>query len=143
MSGPIVVVDASAGAEIVANTRRGDRLRRLIPGGASRDVPEHFFVETAGVLRRWELTGRVTADQSAAALRRLIRWRGERYPVAPLLRDAWAHRYNLVIADALYVVLAVRLSADLLTDDFKPANAPNLPPGLSILTLPEPAPPNP
>ena len=136
MSGPIVVVDASAGVEIVANTLRGARLRRLIPRGASRDVPEHFFVEAAAVLRRWELTGRLSPDQSAAALRRLVRWRGERYPLTPLLGDAWAYRNNLVVADALYVVLAVRLGADLLTDDYRLAKAPTLPRGLTVLTLP-------
>lgn len=130
------MVDASAGAEILAKTPRGLRLSRLIPQGAARDVPEHFVAEAAGVLRRWELTGRLTPDQAAASLRRLLRWRGDRYPLIPLLQDAWAFRSNLVIADALYVVLAVRLGALLLTDDQRLANAPTLPPGLTVLTLP-------
>jgi len=87
------------------------------------------------VLRRWELAGRLSPDQAAAALGRLLRWRGDRYPLLPLLQDAWAFRSNLVIADALYVVLAVRLGAPLLTDDHKLANA-TLPRGLTLLTLP-------
>lgn len=132
-----VVVDASAGVEILAKTPRGIRLARLIPPGVARDVPDHFVVEAAGVLRRWELAGRLTADQATAALRRLVRWRGNHYPLTPLLHDAWAFRNNLVVADALYVVLAVRLGAPLLTDDQKLANAPTLPPGLRILKLPE------
>ena len=136
MSRPIVVVDASAGAEILAKTPRGLRLARLIPSGAERDVPEHFVAEAGGVLRRWELAGRLTPDQAAAAVRRLIRWRGDRYPLAPLLYDAWTFRNNLVVADALYVVLAMRLGAPLLTDDHKLANAPTLPHGLRVLTLP-------
>ncbi|MGO9659424.1 MAG: hypothetical protein ACLP7F_13840 [Acidimicrobiales bacterium] len=41
-----------------------------------------------------------------------------------------------VIADALYVVLAPRLNADLITGDLRLANAPNLPPGLNVVTLP-------
>ncbi|MGA3219116.1 MAG: hypothetical protein ABSE77_08600 [Acidimicrobiales bacterium] len=41
-----------------------------------------------------------------------------------------------MIADALYVVLAVRLNADLVTGDRRLANAPNLAPGLNVLTLP-------
>lgn len=135
MSRP-VVVDASAGAEILAKTPRGVRLAQLIPSGAARDVPEHFVVEASGVLRRWELAGRLSPDQAAAALGRLLRWRGDRYPLLPLLQDAWAFRSNLVIADALYVVLAVRLGAPLLTDDHKLANAPTLPRGLTLLTLP-------
>jgi len=135
---PVVVIDASAGAEILAKTPRGVRLSRLIPTGAARDVPEHFVAETAGVLRRWELTGRLTSDQAAGALGRLLRWRGDLYPLTPLLRDAWRYRNNLTIGDALYVALATRLGVPLLTDDHKLANAPGLPAGLGILKLPAP-----
>jgi predicted nucleic acid-binding protein len=109
------------------------------PRGASRDVPEHFFAEAGGVLRRWELGGHLSPDQSAAAFRRLLRWSGERYPVLPLLREAWAYRHDLVVADALYVVLALRLDAELLTDGFRLANAPKLPAGLRVRTLPSSA----
>jgi predicted nucleic acid-binding protein len=132
----VVVVDASAGAEIVAKTARGERLAALIPPGSRRDIPDHFTVETAGVVRRWELSGKLTRDQAAAGLGRLVRWPGYRYPLTPLLEEAWTYRYNLVIADALYVVLAVRLNADLITGDRRLANAPNLPPGLNVVTLP-------
>ncbi len=132
----MVVVDASAGAEIVAKTARGERLAALVPRGARRDIPDHFTVETAGVLRRWELSGKLTRDQAAAALSRLVRWPGYRYPLTPLLEEAWTYRHNLVIADALYVVLALRLNADLITGDLRLANAPNLPPGLNVVTLP-------
>jgi len=52
------------------------------------------------------------------------------------LEEAWTYRHNLVIADALYVVLAPRLNADLITGDLRLANAPNLPPGLNVVTLP-------
>lgn len=132
----MVVVDASAGAEIVAKTARGERLAALVSRGARRDIPDHFTVETAGVLRRWELSGKLTRDQAAAALSRLVRWPGYRYPLTPLLEEAWTYRHNLVIADALYVVLALRLNADLITGDLRLANAPNLPPGLNVVTLP-------
>ena len=128
--------DASAGAEIVAKTARGERLVALIRRGSRRDIPDHFTVETAGVVRRWELSGKLTRDQAAAALGRLVRWPGYRYPLTPLLEEAWTYRYNLVIADALYVVLALRLNADLITGDLRLANAPNLPPGLNVVTLP-------
>jgi predicted nucleic acid-binding protein len=108
----------------------------LIPSGSRRDIPDHFTVETAGVVRRWELSGKLMADQAAAALSRLARWPGYRYPLTPLLEEAWAYRHNLVIADAVYVVLAIRLNADLITGDLRLANAPNLPPGLNVVTLP-------
>ena len=56
--------------------------------------------------------------------------------IAEVYAPPWALRANLVIADAVYVVLAVRLGAPLLTDDQKLAKAPTLPPGLRILTVP-------
>jgi predicted nucleic acid-binding protein len=42
----------------------------------------------------------------------------------------------MVTADALYVVLAERLGASLLTDDHKLANAPTFPPSVPRLTIP-------
>ena len=94
------------------------------------------MVEAAAVLRRWEIGGHLTQEQASAALARLLTWPGQRYPLAPLLNEAWTYRHNLVVAEALYMVLALRLGADLLTDDHKLAGSPTLPPGVKILTLP-------
>lgn len=44
-----------------------------------------------------------------------------------LFPEAWQLRVNLTFSDAMYVELAKRLGADLLTDDQKLANSPNLP----------------
>ena len=49
---------------------------------------------------------------------------------------AWKYRHNLTAADALYVALAEEVNGALLTDDYKLAAAPNLPPELRVLTLP-------
>jgi len=49
-----VVIDASAGAELVADTVRR-ALRALLPADAVPWVPETFFVEVGSVLRRWDL----------------------------------------------------------------------------------------
>jgi hypothetical protein len=40
-----VVIDASAGVELAADTLRGRALRTLLPTDAVRWVPELFFVE--------------------------------------------------------------------------------------------------
>ena len=47
-----VVIDASAGAEIVAGTSRGRALAGLVPAGVEGWVPEHFYAEILAVLRR-------------------------------------------------------------------------------------------
>ena len=68
-----VVIDASAGVEIVADTRRGRALARLVPAEAEGWVPEHFYAEVLGVLRRQLLIEKViTEPQATAALARLL-----------------------------------------------------------------------
>lgn len=51
----------------------------------------------------------------------------------PLIAAAWTFRANLIVHDALYVVLVRILDAPLLTGDRKVAGAPNLP--VSVLHL--------
>jgi predicted nucleic acid-binding protein len=131
----LVVIDASAGVELLADTSRGRALRRLLPAGAVPWVPDHFYVECAGVLRRWELTGRMRPPESAQALADLEGWHLRTVQVRPLLADAWRLRANVSIADGLYVALAKHLGAPLLTDDHRLANTtPQLP--IATLHLP-------
>lgn len=130
-----VVIDASAGAEIVSRTVRGRALARLIPKDAEGWVPEHFYAEVLSVLRRQLLIKKLTDQNANASVSRLTAWRLHRVSLPGLIPAAWGFRDNLTAADALYVVLADLISADLLTDDHRLANAPTLPPNLTILTL--------
>lgn len=57
-----VVIDASAGVEILADTTRGRRLSALLPADAVGWVPEHFYVEVAGVLRHQTVVTRSLPD---------------------------------------------------------------------------------
>jgi predicted nucleic acid-binding protein len=63
-----LVIDASAGVELIAETTRGRALRSLLPADAVPWTPETFFVEVGSVLRRWDLIAILTPDQIAAAL---------------------------------------------------------------------------
>lgn len=121
-----VVIDASAGVEIAAETTTGKALRELIPTGARLYVPEHFYAECGAVLRKWA-NGSILADsQLSAAVDRLVRMPLNRVQLRELFKPAWAYRHNLTFADALYVALADRISATLLTGDHKLAAAPTL-----------------
>ena len=71
----LVVIDASAGVEIVCDTRRGRALARLLPVGAEGWVPEHFYSEVLGVLR-WQLLG-------PARLTSLAMWAGSSTVISP------------------------------------------------------------
>jgi predicted nucleic acid-binding protein len=131
-----VVIDASAGVEIVADTRRGRALARLLPVGAEGWVPEHFYAEVLAVLRRQFLGERLSESQATVAVARLGSWHLRHASIAPLVPAAWSYRHNLTAADALYVALAEQLGASLLTDDQRLAQAPTFPPQVAVLRLP-------
>lgn len=133
-----VVIDASAGAEIVTDTRRGRALARLIPPGAEGWVPEHFYAEVLAVVRRRMLIEKtITEVQATAAVDRLRSWRLRKASVAPLVQAAWAYRHNMTAADALYVVLAEHLDADFLTDDHNLVGGPTFPRTVNVLRIPK------
>lgn len=129
-----VVIDASAGVELAADTIRGRALRTLLPSDAVPWVPEVFYVECGAVLRRWDLNRILTAEEIAKAVDELMAWPLRVTQVRGLFADAWRRRSSVTFADGLYVALAEHLNASLLTDDRKLANTPNLP--VPVLHLP-------
>ena len=131
-----VVIDASAGAEIVVGTRRGRTLAGLVPVGVEGWVPEHFYAEVLGVLRRQLLVEQlITEAQAAVAIGRLHSWHLHRASVVPLLDAAWAYRHNMTASDALYVALSEQLDAGFLTDDHRLAASPTFPASVQILRI--------
>lgn len=135
-----VVIDASAGVEIVGDSRRGRALASLLPSDAEGWVPEHFYAEVVGALRRRLLIERIiTEDQAKVAVARLERWHLHRASMRPLIGHAWSYRPNIAVADAFYVTLSEHLSAEFLTDDHKLIGAPTFPAHVRVLSLPKPA----
>lgn len=122
-----VVLDASAAAEIVVGTGIGRRLLALVPRDRTWWVPDLFHVETAGAIRRMLLQGHIDEARAAAALDRLLTLPATVSRSQPLIAEAWTHRHNLIVHDAVYIVLAQHLDAPLLTGDRKIAGSPNLP----------------
>ena len=129
-----VVIDASAGVELAADTVRGRALRRLLSADAVPWVPEVFYVECGAVLRRWDLNRILTPAQIAEAIEALMAWPLRVTQVRGLFADAWRLRANVTFADGFYVALAQHIGAELLTDDHRLANTPNLP--VRVLHLP-------
>jgi predicted nucleic acid-binding protein len=128
-----VVIDASAGVELAADTVRGRELRGLLTTDALPWVPELFYVECGAVLRRWDLNRVLAPNQIKRAVDDLMAWPLRVTQVRGLFADAWQLRANVAFADAVYVALAQHLGAELLTDDHRLANTPNLP--VRILSL--------
>lgn len=121
------VLDASAAAEIVVRTSLGRRLLAVAPRDRTWWAPDHFHVETAGAIRRMLLNGLIDATRADTALDRLLALPVTVNRSQPLIAEAWIHRHNLTVHDAVYVVLAQHLGAPLLTGDRRIAGAPNLP----------------
>lgn len=121
-----VVIDASAGVELVVDTTRGRALRNLLPADGLPWVPDLFYVEVGTVLRRWDLGGVLSPAQVSEAIHQLDTWPLRVARLQPLFASAWQHRHNITFADATYVALAEHLGAHLLTDDHKLANTPGL-----------------
>lgn len=131
-----VVIDASAGAEIVVGTRRGRALARLLQAETEGWVPEHFYAEVLAVVRRRLLIEKtITEVQATKAIDHLRAWHLRKASIAPLLDAAWAHRHNMTAADALYVALAHHLGARLLTDDHHLVESPTFPRNINVLRL--------
>jgi predicted nucleic acid-binding protein len=121
-----LVIDASAGVDLLLATRVGRALVPHIPAKAEWWAPEHYFSEVAGALRRLELKGALPPARAVAAVSSLATAPINRIQLRPILMDAWTKRHNLTIADALYVVVAEHLQATLVTTDLNLANAPTL-----------------
>jgi len=132
-----VVIDASAGSEIITATTRGRALARLLPSDAELWVPEHFYVEVLGVIRHQSVVAQlIRPDRAELAVDRLGRWHLRRASIAPLVLPAWTRRHNMSAADAVYVALAEQLGASVLTDDHRLIRTPSFPSSVTVLQLP-------
>jgi predicted nucleic acid-binding protein len=120
----IQVLDASAAVEVLVRSARGRWVRSRLDWPAGIWVPEHFFAEVSGTIRGFEQQGSFDAPRSAVMLTQLAQLPLRRVGVRPLLDEAWTLRHNLRVADAIYVVLARHLGAELVTCDSRLANAP-------------------
>lgn len=126
-----LVLDAFAGAELLLDTVLGRSIEAKLPQAREWWVPEHYYLEVAGVLRRFEARQLVTPARVATAFSKLRTAQLRRVQVRPLLASAWTKRGHLTIGDALYVVLAEQLSATLVTADVNLARSP----GLAVPTI--------
>ena len=123
----MLVVDASALVTYLTGGEHAEQVRALLltPGQALW-APHLVDAEVGHVLRRETLTGELGPAAARAALEDLSDLPLRRASHRGLLARAWALRENLSFYDALYVALAERLRATLLTLDGRIANAPGL-----------------
>jgi predicted nucleic acid-binding protein len=86
-------------------------------GSESIAVPAHFDAEVLAVIRRFFRRGELELGDAHQALWRLAQLPAERIGLPPLLGDAFSLSDRFSAHDALYVALAVRLRARVVTLD--------------------------
>jgi predicted nucleic acid-binding protein len=120
----MLVVDASALFEVVADTPAAEDVRHRLAADPDHAAPHAIDVEVFGVIRREYLLGRLDTTAAAQAVADLRDWPGARYGHRALLERAWELRTTIRGWDAVYVALAEALDATLLTTDARLATAP-------------------
>jgi predicted nucleic acid-binding protein len=118
------VCDASAVAALLLDSGPdGQWVTQTIESGEIA-APALVTYETANVIRKHELAGQISPDQSAQAHADLLDLAIELWPHDLLAARAWELRMNLSIYDATYVALAEITDLTLITLDKRLAKAP-------------------
>lgn len=126
MSPRLLVVDASAVVEVLRRSELGDAVASAMRG-ATLAAPAHLDAEVLTALGRLERAGATDTTAVDRALVHSARLPVERYPIAPLVRQAWALRDKFALRDGLYVACAETLDAALLTLDKRLARSSPVP----------------
>lgn len=128
-----IVVDSSALVELIRLGPGAPAVRELLRR-ESGCAPHVVDAEVLSAIRRRVLGGALSAAGGARALRALAHMPLARVAHRPLLEPAWRLRDNVSGFDALYVALAQRLNAPLMTADARLSRAPGL--GISVTLVP-------
>lgn len=119
----MIVADASAIVELLLQRPGSDAIaRRPLTGQEPLAAPSLLDLEVASVLRRYWLSGAITAERGEESLELLGALPLARYSHEDLLARIWEWRANLTAYDAAYVALAEALEAPLVTCDGKLAH---------------------
>jgi len=114
----LIVLDASVTVELLLATPTGQVVEQRVAAPREQlHAPHLLAVEVAHVLRRFARARSVQPGIARAALEDLSLLRIHRWAHEPLLGRVWELRENLTAYDAIYVALAERLGAVLLTTD--------------------------
>ena len=119
----LFVIDASTIVELLRRTRAGRRVARLIRGGTLA-APAHVDAEVLSTLARLAREDPRDEPLVEGRVAHLSRAPITRYPCWALTTPAWRLRKNVSAGDGLYVALARRLGAELVTGDRELAGVP-------------------
>ena len=112
----MIVLDASAAVELLAESRLGRRVEQLLRADHAL-APEVLDVEVTSTLARLVRAGTLTDEVATSRVRALQRLPVQRLPHRPLVARAWQLRDRVRISDAFYLACAELVGASLVTTD--------------------------
>ena len=118
------VLDASVLAAAVVDTGPEGTWSEAAIAVGGLAGPEFVLVETVNILRRMELTGRVSPTAASLLQARIMGLDLQLFPFAPFAERLWALRHNLSCQDAWYVAIAEAIGCPLVTLDRRLSLAP-------------------
>lgn len=114
----MIVLDASAAIDWLLQSASGRKVEeRIYSHGESLHAPHLLDVEFTQVLRRLVRERTVEVSRAEQAIVDLVNLPITRYPHFVFLPRLWQLRHNLTAYDAVYIALAERLNATLVTRD--------------------------
>lgn len=126
------VVDASVVVDLLVAHPRAPAGRAALDG-VEGVAPALLDAEVLHAVTRYVRRGDMTEERARQALGLLTEAAIERFPIAPLVLDAWALRHNVSSYDGFYVALARILGCPLITCDRALAGAPGL--GITVTVI--------
>jgi predicted nucleic acid-binding protein len=126
------VVDASVIVDLLVAHPRAAAVRSAL-AGIDGVAPALLDAEVLHAITRYVRRGEMSDERARQALRLLIDADIDRFPIAPLVVDAWALRHNVSSYDAFYIALARSLGCPLVTCDRALARAPGL--GITVTVI--------
>lgn len=126
------VVDASVVVDLLVAHPRATAVRAALDG-IDGVAPTLLDAEVLHAITRYVRRGEMSDDRAQQALKFLIDADIDRFPIAPLVVDAWALRHNVSSYDAFYIALARSLGCPLVTCDRALARAPGL--GITVTVI--------
>ncbi|HEX7291882.1 MAG TPA: type II toxin-antitoxin system VapC family toxin [Conexibacter sp.] len=126
------VVDASVVVDLLVEHPRATGVRMALEG-IDGVAPSLLDAEVLHAITRYVRRGEMSDERAQQALALLIDADIDRFPIAPLVADAWALRHNVSSYDAFYIALARSLACPLITCDRALAGAPGL--GVTVTVI--------
>lgn len=111
----MIVIDASALAEILAQSAVGAALERRLSG--IPHAPHLIDIEVTNCIRGRLIGGLCSEEEAARVVEQMTHLPLVRHPHTSLLPAVWLNRHNLTAYDAVYLELARSLGASLMTLD--------------------------